>query len=102
MIDVQFRRDRQGIQEILNSDRMLAALRSVAEPIAATVRAAHPDAEVVVDSYTAQSKGRFSARHAVSIAVLDVRARVWQARDGLLTGAAGANGLEVNADDRVD
>lgn len=94
-MSVQFRRDKNGIQEILNSPGMLAALHQFAKPIAAEVAREHPDAEVVVDDYRAVEKGRFTERHATSVKVLDVRARVWQARDGLLTRAAANHGLEV-------
>ena len=93
---ITFKRDPAGLQQVLNSDGTLAALKSFAEPMATAVRSEHPDAEVVVDSYKASAKGRFTERHAVSVAVKDVRARTWQVRDGLLTRAAAAQGLEVS------
>lgn len=99
---IRFKRNPEGLQKVLNSPETLAALRSYADPIADEIRTRKPDAEVVVDEYTATAKGRFTERHAVSVGVLDVRARVWQARDGLLTSAAASHGLEVSARDRVD
>lgn len=94
---IQFKRDSAGIQQILNSPKMTAALRQFAEPAAAEVREAHPDAEVVVDDYTAKEKGRFTKRAATSIVVKDPRGRLWETRDGLLTRAAGNQGLEVRS-----
>jgi hypothetical protein len=41
--------------------------------------------------------GYTTDRGAASITVEDVRAMAWQARDGILTRAAGAVGLEVKA-----
>lgn len=92
---IQFHRNPEGVQQILNGAEMLTALRRFADPAAREVQAAHPDAEVVVDDYKAREKGRFTERHATSIKVLDVRGKAWQARDGLLTKAAANQGLEV-------
>lgn len=84
-----FRRDTSGIAEILKSPEMRAALHSVADPIAANIRAQKPDMEgLAVDDYTTD-------RAAVSITILDVRGKLWQVRDGILTRAAAAAGLEV-------
>lgn len=92
---IEFKRDRQGIQQILNSPEMTDALRAFAVPMADQVRAQHPDAEVVVDDYTARAKGRFTERAATSVKILDARGKLWEVRDGILTRAAGAQGLEV-------
>ena len=94
---IEFRRDENGLQEILNGPGTRRALRAFAEPAAAAVRAEKPEAEVVVDEFTARAKGRFTTRHAVSIAMLDVRARSWELRDGLLSRAAARVGLEVRS-----
>lgn len=95
---IQFKRDPVGLQQILNSPDTLAALHVFADPIAADIASQKPDAEVSVEDYKATPKGRFTERHAVSVAVLDVRGKIWQARDGLLTRAAAEQGLEVRAD----
>lgn len=90
-----YRPDRNGVQALLNSPEMAELVTSAAENIAGNVRAQKPDADVVVDKYKAVAKGRFTEREAASVTVRDVRARIWQARDGLLTRAATAEGLEV-------
>lgn len=91
MADVEFRLDRAGIREILKSDPVREAIDAKADEIAAAVRAQLPgDAEVRVDSYTTD-------RAAASVVIADVRGMAWQARDGVLTRAAGSVGLEVRA-----
>ena len=92
---IQFKRNSEGLQQVLNSPGTLAALKSFANPMATAIRSEHPDAEVVVDSYTASPRGRFTERYAVSVGILDPRARTWQVRDGILTRAAASQGLEV-------
>lgn len=84
-----FKRDEKGIREILKDPMWLAPLHAVVDPIAATARAAHPDMEDdAIDEY-------MTDRRAISYTVKDVRGLVWQTRDGLLTRAAAAVGLEV-------
>ncbi|MFF3671690.1 hypothetical protein [Microtetraspora malaysiensis] len=83
--------DYKGIGEILASPEMHAVINGLAGQIAATVRAGLPSqAEVIVDSYTTD-------RGAAAVVIKDRRAMGWQARDGVLTRAAGAAGLEVRA-----
>lgn len=83
--------DSAGIREVLNSSEVRDAVHSYAERIAGDVRGSiDPDAEVVVDDYTTD-------RAASSVTILDVRGRLWEVRDGVLTRAAAAHGLEVNA-----
>lgn len=93
---MKFTRDQKGLQEYLNSPGVLAALHTFADPMADSIRTAK-GADVVVDEYTARAKGRFTARHAVSVAIRDPRARTWQVRDGILTKAAASQGLTVRA-----
>lgn len=83
-----FRRDSPGIAEILKSEGMRAELHKLSGPIAANARSQHPEADIVEDDYTTD-------RAAVSITVRDPLGLLWQARDGLLTRAAAAAGLEV-------
>lgn len=84
-----FRRDSAGLGEVLRSPEVRSAVHALAEQIAADVRASHPDAdEVVVDDYTTD-------RAASSVTIKDARGQLWQARDGVLTRAATAAGLEV-------
>lgn len=82
-----FRRDNRGIAEILRT-QFKDDTHQLAETIAANVRAQHPDADVVVDDY-------MTDRAASSVTIRDVRGRIWQVRDGVLTRAASAAGLEV-------
>lgn len=85
----QVRLDHAGIAEILKSSAMRDLVRDAAEQIAGDV---HVDANdgVVVDEYTTD-------RAAASVTIRDPRAALWQARDGTLTRAAAAVGLEVKS-----
>lgn len=87
----EFRLDRAGIREILKGNGVRQLVDSTAAEVAANVRARVPgDATVQVESYTTD-------RAAAAIVIADVRGMAWQARDGVLTRAAGAVGLEVKA-----
>jgi hypothetical protein len=91
MADVEFRLDRAGIREILRSDPVREVIDAKAEEIATAVRTQIPGGvEVRVDSYTTD-------RAAAAVVIADVRGMAWQARDGVLTRAAGSAGLEVRA-----
>jgi hypothetical protein len=79
--------DHKGLAEILKSAGVAKAVRSTAESVADAVNV---DAEVEVNDYTTD-------RAASAVTVKDVRAMGWQARDGLLTRAAAAVGLEVKS-----
>lgn len=88
---MDFELDRRGLATILRSQDVAEAVHQLAEEVATNVRNAEPDAnDVVVDDYQTD-------RAASSVTVRDVRARVWQARDGLLTRAAANAGLEVRS-----
>lgn len=88
MADVQVKLDSAGISQVLHSAGVARALHTKAEEIAGAVRSARPDADVVVDDYTTD-------RAASSVTIRDARGRLWQVRDGILTRAAAASGLEV-------
>ena len=85
-----FKLDSPGIRQIMKSGEIAAMTRRVAESIANKVRAQHPDAEIKVDSYVTD-------RAAASVTINDVRGRLWQVRDGVLTRAAASEGIEVRA-----
>lgn len=86
-----FRLDAAGVREVLQSSEVRAMVDDVAHQIAARVRLHVPEGvPVVVRRYTTD-------RDAASVTVQDVRAMAWQARDGLLTRAAAAVGVEVRA-----
>ena len=83
------RLDSPGIAALLKSGPSAAAAHSSAEGTAADVRGSVPeDVEVVVDDYTTD-------RAASSVTIKDARGLLWQARDGVLTRAAGGSGVEV-------
>ncbi|MET9158287.1 hypothetical protein ABZX56_11215 [Streptomyces parvulus] len=86
-----FRLDFAGVREVLASPELRQVVDDLAEQVATNVRAQVPaGTPVVVRSYTTD-------RGAASVTVEDVRAMAWQARDGILTRAAGSAGLEVRA-----
>lgn len=80
--------DHKGIDEILKSEGVKAAVHDLAEKIASEVRATDDSLDVVVDDYTTD-------RAAASVTIRDQRGRLLQVRDGILTRAASAVGLEV-------
>ncbi|MFT2014593.1 hypothetical protein ACMA1D_01910 [Streptomyces sp. 796.1] len=82
--------DYQGIRAYLRGPAVREAIDGYAAAVATEIRAAEPRATVTVRSYTTDRGG-------ATVAVEDVRAMAWQARDGLLTRAAGRAGLEVKA-----
>ncbi|MFF4779412.1 hypothetical protein ACFY05_42015 [Microtetraspora fusca] len=91
MADVKIKLDHSGIRALLTSPEMHTVIEGLAEQIAGTVRASVPaGTEVVVESYVTD-------RGAAAVVVKDREAMGWQARDGVLTRAAGAAGLEVRA-----
>lgn len=91
MADVELRLYRAGIREILKSDTVREMTDAKAAEVAAAVRAQLPGGtQVRVDSYTTD-------RAAAAVVIADVRGMAWQARDGVLTRAAGSAGLEVRA-----
>ncbi|CUW29698.1 MULTISPECIES: hypothetical protein [Streptomyces] len=86
-----FRLDTRGVREVLTGPDVRRAVDGLAGAIAAHVRPRVPAGTVVsVHGYTTD-------RGAASVTVEDVRAMAWQARDGILTRAAGEVGLEVRA-----
>ncbi|MFE6126807.1 hypothetical protein ACFQ6Q_00820 [Streptomyces sp. NPDC056437] len=87
---VDFQLDTAGVREILRGDEVRQLIDGKADEVAANVRALKPEAPVEVRKYTTD-------RGAASVVVADVRGMAWQARDGILTRAAGSAGLEVRA-----
>ena len=83
------RLDSAGILAVLNSSEVAAAVHGLAEQVAGSVRA-QVDAEngVVVDDYSTD-------RAASSVTIRDARGKLWEVRNGVLTRAAAAVGLEV-------
>jgi len=86
-----FRLDTAGVRDILKGPEVRRVVDDLANEIAGHVRTAVPaGTPVTVRGYTTD-------RGAATVTVQDVRAMAWQARDGILTRAAGAAGVEVRA-----
>lgn len=85
------RLDSAGVRQVLRSAEVRDAVTDAAHGVAATVIGRLPPDVldgVVVDDYTTD-------RAAASVTIRDPRARLWEARDGILTGSALAEGLDV-------
>lgn len=80
--------DHAAIRQMISSRAFSDLVHDAALDIAAAVHASKPGSDVAVDRYTTD-------RAAASVTIRDVRGRIWQARDGVLTRAAAAAGLEV-------
>lgn len=86
---ISFRLDRAGIREVLTSPDVRQLVDATAEEVAANARALLPQGTAVdVTQYTTD-------RSAAAVTIVDVRGMGWQARDGVLTRAAGFARLEV-------
>ncbi|WP_432147956.1 hypothetical protein [Streptomyces sp. bgisy029] len=84
-----FELDHRGVREFLIGEDVRKLVDGVAEDVRARVRARlYPGVRVEIRKYT-------SDRGAASITIADVRGMAWQARDGVLTRAAGEAGIEV-------
>ncbi|MFE5853541.1 hypothetical protein ACFQ61_10055 [Streptomyces sp. NPDC056500] len=81
--------DSAGIRAFLAGDKVRAMVDGAAEDIRARVRAkVPPGTRVTIKAYTTD-------RGAASVTIADVRGMAWQARDGVLTRAAGEAGIEI-------
>lgn len=87
----RFDLDTRGVREILRGEEVRTLIDSYAGQVAANVRAlVPPGTSIEVRGYTTD-------RGAATVVVADPQAMGWQARDGILTRAAGSAGLEVKA-----
>lgn len=87
----RFELDSAGVREILRGQEVRELIDGLADEVAGNVRALVPaGTEIEVRGYTTD-------RGAATVVVADAQAMAWQARDGILTRAAGAAGLEVRA-----
>lgn len=83
---VTYRRDSAGTRDVL-----ITQCADLVADAAATIAAQlPPDLDVVVDSYTTD-------RAAAAVTIREPQALLLEARDGLLTRAAAAAGLEVRS-----
>lgn len=95
---MKFHPDRSGFTEILTG--LQPQMDALARSVASEVQGQIPDdglGDVVAEQYDFKPRGRTSDRAAASVAVRRPDAKLRQARDGLLTRAAGRQGLEVRA-----
>jgi hypothetical protein len=88
---VDFQLDTAGVREVLRGPEVRLLVDGLAGHIAARVRASVPAGVPVI------TRGYTTDRGAATVVVEDARAMGWQARDGILTRAAGAEGLEIRA-----
>lgn len=86
--DVQV--DEAELGRVLRSAEVSAAVLEVAGQVAANARAGIRSGQVYVRPYVTD-------RAAAAVTVAHPRALAWQARDGVLTRAAAAAGLEVRS-----
>ncbi|WP_045562981.1 hypothetical protein [Streptomyces sp. FxanaA7] len=87
----RFELDSRGVREILRGEEVRTLIDGLAGQVAANVRALVPaGTQIEVRGYTTD-------RGAATVVVADPQAMGWQARDGILTRAAGSAGLEVKA-----
>lgn len=87
----KFELDRAGVREVLRGQEVRDLIDGYATEVADNVK-------VLVPSGTAIEVRKYTTdRGAATVVVADVRGMAWQARDGILTRAAGFAGLEVKA-----
>lgn len=84
---MRIRLDHAGMAEMLKSEPVAAAVRDLAEQVAAEL-VTPDDVEPLVDSYTTD-------RAATAVTVPHAAALAYQAKYGMMTRAAAAVGLEV-------
>ena len=86
-----FRLDTAGVREVLRGPDVRELIDGKAQEVADNVKVLVPaGTPIEVRRYTTD-------RGAATVVVADVQAMAWQARDGILTRAAGFAGLEVRA-----
>ncbi|MFJ3878066.1 hypothetical protein ACIPW5_11460 [Streptomyces sp. NPDC090077] len=91
---IEWRLDAAGVREILKGDEVRSLIDGLASNVADNVKALVPSGTTIeVRPYTTD-------RGAATVVVANPQAMAWQARDGVLTRAAGFAGLEVKATER--
>lgn len=87
----KFELDTAGVREVLRGQGVRDLIDGYAQQVADNLKALVPSGvPVEVRKYTTD-------RGAATVVVADVRGMAWQARDGIVTRAAAAAGLEVKA-----
>ncbi|MFF5703396.1 hypothetical protein ACFY7H_12945 [Streptomyces sp. NPDC012794] len=91
---IDWRLNSAGVREILQGSEVRTLIDGLASDVADNVRALVPPGTTIeVRAYTTD-------RGAATVVVANPQAMAWQARDGILTRAAGFAGLEVKAVER--
>lgn len=91
MAKVQITFDHTAWAEVLKGQDVADMVAEFASTVADNVRASLPaGTDVVVDRYVTD-------RAAASVTIRDAMGKLWQVRDGVLTRAAAAAGVEVKA-----
>lgn len=86
---VDFRLDSAGVREILRGPEVRQLVDGKAQEVAANVRVLVPAGTVI------EWRGYTTDRGAATVVVADRQAMGWQARNGILTRAAGFAQLEI-------
>lgn len=86
--DLVIHMDSDGIEEVLRSPEMADLMLSTAEEIDGAMLPLPDGDPVVIDQYETD-------RQAASVTIAHPLGKLWQARDGVLTKAAAAVGLDV-------
>lgn len=98
MAGIEFIFDEAGVREILDGEDIQSLMRQAAEGMRSAIESSHKPHEMAIDTYPARPSRRITdGRTLISLTVKDIRAAGWQAKDGILTRAAAAQGLEVKA-----
>lgn len=88
---IDWRLDAAGIREVLRGQEVRDLIDGYAQQVADNVKTLVPaGTPIEVRKYTTD-------RGAATVVVAHVQAMAWQARDGILTRAAAAAGLEVRS-----
>ncbi|MBT2477646.1 hypothetical protein [Streptomyces sp. ISL-94] len=88
---IDWRLDAAGVREVLRGPEVRDLVDGLAQQVADNVKVLVPSGTPIeVRKYTTD-------RGAATVVVAHVQAMAWQARDGVLTRAAGFVGLEVKA-----
>jgi hypothetical protein len=88
---IGWRLDAPGVREVLRGPEVRGLIDGKAQEVADNVKALVPGGTPIeIRKYTTD-------RGAATVVVAHVQAMAWQARDGILTRAAGFAGLEIKA-----
>ncbi len=93
------RLDHAGIREVLQSEAVFQALHGLADEVAAEVRS-HPRVQAHGVDGAVEVEAETTDRARLTVGILHPAGKGLEAKHGVLTRAAGAAGLDVNAGSR--